>query len=185
MLQNVSDTLDIKTHWLGSSLDIAYYVIVERLRDLRLEQHLNLSLSLGVNYSTHRLDSKGVAPLHFSFDRLLIERVSQRHILQVLQVNDLFVLTTNQQRPEVNFSCIKEHVRLDDLTNNEEMLGYFLSRNLKNPVTSVTSNKVWSVLKNHVGLLTAENGALGCCTSEKSRVRVLLGLDLFPLEIIG
>lgn len=158
VVENVSNTFDIQTYRLSSSLNVANNVVVELLWYFGFKKNFNFRLSLWTDDSTHWLDCKGVSPLHLSLDWCLIKREGKRNIFKIFKANKFLVFSSKKKGTKVYFAGIEKYIRLDYISHNEEMLNDIFIRNLEGPITFVTTYQIRGVLKDHFSFFAAKNG---------------------------
>jgi hypothetical protein len=64
--EDVADALHVDADWSVSAHDVAVDVVVEGLRGLGLEDHLDFSLSLSWDDSVHRFNRQRIGVLQFT-----------------------------------------------------------------------------------------------------------------------
>ena len=108
-----------------------------------------------------------------------------REIRVILDAYHFLVFASDQEGTKVDLPHLEKHVRLLHRSHYHEVLHYLLGGNLELPVALVRADQVWSILEHHLRFLTAQDSPLLAHAPEEARIRTLLFVYLFPLEVVG
>ena len=164
--------------------DVAYKVVVVSQLELRLERDFNRKLTLSRHNSRDGVEHKGITIVRASSNALTVEVESEWNVLLVDDLDGLFVMATDEKRSVAQLAGLKQDVGLNNLSDNEELLGDVLRWDLEKPARLVFADRLRGVLEDHFELLARKDQTLRGDASEDWLLFLLLVDDLLPFELV-
>jgi hypothetical protein len=154
MVDLVAFALDVQYERPCLTLDVTGQIVVVSQLKLGLELNLNRQLGQSWHNTRHGRHSEGVSIVGASTNSLLGEVESEWNVLLVNDLDDLLVLSIEQQWTELELTGLEENVGLVDTANNQELLHDVLTWNAELPSGLMFTDGVWRVFKHHLELFT-------------------------------